>query len=104
MVKLRWMRVPPYLPVHLPAWRPIKIMHRLRNAAMRMPLDSRCPSGSHANAESAMLTILATMLVLLVLALPIWPYSRRWSLLPGCMIAVVIVLFMMFAMAGNIVA
>ncbi|WP_341898334.1 DUF3309 family protein [Ferrovibrio terrae] len=51
-----------------------------------------------------MLTILATMLVLLVLALPIWPYSRRWSLLPGCMIAVVIVLFMMFAMAGNIVA
>lgn len=51
-----------------------------------------------------MLSILAIMLVLLILALPIWPYSRRWSLVPGCMIAFVIMLFVMFMMAGNIVA
>jgi len=51
-----------------------------------------------------MLPILATMLVLLLLVLPIWPYSRRWSMVPGCCIAVVIALFMMFMFAGNIVA
>lgn len=51
-----------------------------------------------------MISILAVLLVLLVLALPIWPYSRRWSVVPGCMIAFVIMLFVVFMMAGNIVA
>jgi hypothetical protein len=51
-----------------------------------------------------MLPILTTMLVLFVLALPVWPYSRYWSILPVCMIGVVIMLFVMFMLAGNIVA
>lgn len=51
-----------------------------------------------------MLPILATLLVLLILALPIWPYSRRWSLVPGGMIAMVIMLYVMFMMAGNVAA
>lgn len=51
-----------------------------------------------------MLPILATMLVLLVLALPIWPYSRYWSIVPGCMIAFVMMLFVMFMLAGNVIA
>jgi hypothetical protein len=51
-----------------------------------------------------MLPILATMLVLLLLALPVWPYSRYWSIVPSCMIAFVMMLFMMFMLAGNVIA
>lgn len=51
-----------------------------------------------------MLTILATMLVLLLLVLPIWPYSRYWSIVPSCMVAVILMLFVMFMLAGNVTA
>ncbi|MFN3401485.1 MAG: DUF3309 family protein [Ferrovibrio sp.] len=51
-----------------------------------------------------MLTILATMLVLLLLVLPVWPYSRYWSVIPGCMVVFVMMLFVMFMLAGNAVA
>ncbi len=51
-----------------------------------------------------MVPILATLLVLLLLVLPVWPYSRSWSILPGCVIAVVMMLFMMFMLAGNAIA
>lgn len=51
-----------------------------------------------------MLPILAIMLILLLLALPVWPYSRYWGIVPGCMIAFVIMLFMMFMLAGNVIA
>lgn len=49
-----------------------------------------------------MLPILATMLVLLLLVLPVWPYSRYWSIIPGCMVAVVMMLFVMFMLASNV--
>jgi hypothetical protein len=51
-----------------------------------------------------MLPILAAMLVLLLLVLPVWPYSRYWSIVPGVMIAFVMMLFAMFMLAGNVVA
>lgn len=51
-----------------------------------------------------MITILALMATLFVLVLPIWPYSRTWSVLPGSMVALVILAFLAFMLAGNIVA
>jgi hypothetical protein len=51
-----------------------------------------------------MLPILAIMLVLLLLVLPVWPYSRYWSIIPSCMVAFVMMLFVMFMLAGNTAA
>lgn len=51
-----------------------------------------------------MLTILVLMAALFVLVLPIWPYSRTWSVVPGSMVAPVILTFLAFMLAGNIVA
>ncbi|WP_300297140.1 DUF3309 family protein [Ferrovibrio sp.] len=51
-----------------------------------------------------MITILALMAVLFLLVLPIWPYSRNWSVVPGSMVALVILTFLAFMLVGNIVA
>jgi MFS superfamily sulfate permease-like transporter len=56
------------------------------------------------NEEAAVLTILVLMAALFVLVLPIWPYSRTWSVVPGSMVALVILTFLAFMLAGNIVA
>ena len=56
------------------------------------------------NKEAAVIPILAIMAVLLLLVLPIWPYSRNWSVVPGGMVALVILTFLAFMLAGNIVA
>lgn len=54
--------------------------------------------------EAAVIPILAIMAVLLLLVLPIWPYSRNWSVVPGGMVALVILTFLAFMLVGNIVA
>lgn len=50
-----------------------------------------------------MFTILAIMALVLLLILPIWPYSQRWSGVPGALVFFVIVTFVAFMLAGRIV-
>lgn len=51
-----------------------------------------------------MFTILAIMALVLLLILPIWPYSQRWSAVPSALVLFVIVTFVAFMLAGRIVA
>ncbi|QDO98469.1 DUF3309 family protein [Ferrovibrio terrae] len=76
----------------------------IRNAGKAHPLDSRHCHAALSSGAHPMLPILAIMLILLLLVLPVWPYSRYWSIVPGCMIAFVMMLFVMFMLAGNVTA
>jgi hypothetical protein len=69
-----------------------------------MPPGRRLKGDRIKTEETAMIPILAIMAVLLLLVLPIWPYSRSWSVVPGGMVALVILTFLAFMLVGNIVA
>jgi hypothetical protein len=50
-----------------------------------------------------MSTILLVLLVLLLLgALPAWPYSRSWGYYPSGLLTVFVVLFLILAMTGRL--
>jgi hypothetical protein len=51
-----------------------------------------------------MFTILAIMALVLVLTLPVWPYSRRWSAVPCALVLFIMATFVAFMLAGRIVA
>ena len=45
--------------------------------------------------------LLVVVIVLVVLALPSWPYSKSWGYRPTGILAVLLVLFLIWAIAGG---
>ncbi len=50
------------------------------------------------------LVFLAALVALLILALPIWPYSRAWSAFPSGFVAIVLLMFAAILATGRIVS
>lgn len=49
------------------------------------------------------LIILILLIVLLAGAFPAWPYSRGWGYNPFGIIAVILVIYLVLALTGNVV-
>lgn len=50
-----------------------------------------------------MMTILFIILILLLIgALPTWPYSRGWGYYPGGILGLIIVIFLILALFGMV--
>jgi hypothetical protein len=50
-----------------------------------------------------MSTLLIIILVLLVLgALPLWPYSRSWGYLPGGVIGLILIILIILVLLGRV--
>lgn len=50
------------------------------------------------------LVLLAVLVAILILALPIWPYSRAWSSFPSGFVAIVLLMFVAILATGRIVS